>query len=348
KPPSRVGEIVGLLSKYVGNETIISDNKDFDEDDVSGVPRRTEHSESARQERIKWLKERTGVELKYVLGKTISSEILKGNIEHYIGMSQIPIGIAGPMKVNGENANGLFYVPLATTEGALVASVNRGMHIITKAGGANTKVLSEQLTKAPMFIFENGESAIRFVQWVEKNFDNLKGVTESTTKHGKLIGIDKFLIGRRVIIKLCYSCGDALGANMITIATQKICEFIKKNYPIENYLLQSNLEGEKKVSYLNFFSGRGKRVYADVIIKRDIVEKYLHTSVEEMVYLAHSSLYGSLISGMIGANAHIANILTAIFISTGQDVAHVHDASIGVTTIDKDKNGDLYISVNLP
>ena len=135
---------------------------------------------------------------------------------------------------------------------------------------------------------------------------------------------------------------------MITIATQKICEFIKKNYPIENYLLQSNLEGEKKVSYLNFFSGRGKRVYADVIIKRDIVEKYLHTSVEEMVYLAHSSLYGSLISGMIGANAHIANILTAIFISTGQDVAHVHDASIGVTTIDKDKNGDLYISVNLP
>jgi len=312
------------------------------------VPRRTEHSESAAKARQEWLNKKTKAQLSYLLGKKIDEQSLKGNIEHYIGMSQIPTGIAGPIKVNGEHAKGLFYVPLATTEGALVASTNRGMHIITKSGGANAKVISEQLTKAPVFLFNNGNSAIEFGGWVDSNFEKIKSAAESTTRHGKLIRIEQLLLGRRAILKLCYTCGDAMGANMITIATQKVCDFIKHNYNIEDYMLQSNLEGEKKVSYLNFFTGRGKRVYADAVIKKELVEKYLHTSVDRILSVAQNSCYGSIMSGMIGSNAHIANIITAIFIATGQDAAHAHDSSIGITTMDKTKDGDLYIAVNLP
>ncbi len=348
---STVADLVNLISKHstVADKTV---DKDYfeasDADEDSLVPKRTDYSEEAAKERLEWLHKKTNAKPSYLVGAKVSLESLKGNIEHYIGMSQIPTGIAGPLKVNGEHAKGIFYVPLATTEGALVASANRGMHIITKSGGANARVISENMTKAPIFVFKNADEALKFGKWTDNNYNKIKEAAESTTKYGKLIGIEKFLVGRRMILKMSYTCGDAMGANMITMTTQKACEFISKNYQMEDYVLQSNLEGEKKVSYMNFFTGRGKRVYADAVIKKEYVEKYLHTTVDRIISVAQNSTYGSIMSGMIGTNAHIANIITAIFIATGQDVAHVHDSSVGITTIDKTKDGDLYISVNLP
>ena len=348
---STVGDLVDLLVKHSGNKRIAERKTDSfaisDNEDVL-VPKRTEYDEKSAIERVEWLRKKLGVNLNHLAGNKIPIESLKGNIEHYVGMSQIPTGIAGPLKINGEHAKGIFYVPLATTEGALVASANRGMYVITKSGGANARVISEQMTKAPIFTFKNGEEALKFGKWVESNYTKIKESAESTTKFGKLLNIEKFLIGRRLILKMCYSCGDAMGANMITMATQKACEFIKENYPVEDCVLQSNLEGEKKVSYMNFFSGRGKRAYADAVIKKELVEKYLHTSVDRIISVAQNSNYGSMMSGMVGTNAHIANMITAIFIATGQDVAHVHDSSIGITTMDRTKENDLYISVNLP
>ncbi len=346
---STVQDLVNLVSTGFDTESTKKlDNAELNLEKDSQVPRRTDYDEASRQDRVEWLKGKLNVNVNYLLGKKVAADSLKGNIEHYIGMSQIPTGIAGPIKVNGQYAKGNFYVPLATTEGALVASVNRGMNIITKSGGANAKVLSEQLTKAPLFIFKNGEESIHFQEWVDEHIDEIRKEAESTTKFGKLIRIDKYMVGRRVILRLCYSCGDAMGANMITIATQKVCDFIKDNYKIEDYIFQSNLESEKKVSFLNFSAGRGKMAYADVVIKKEIVEKFLHTTVDRIVMVSQNISYGTLLSGMIGANAHIANPLTAIFIATGQDVAHVHDSSVGTTTIDKTKEGDLYVAVNLP
>lgn len=346
---STVQDIINLVSKNADEKTIESGKTtEIISEEDSLVPLRTDYSEEASKERIKWLANKTKFHLSYLLGRKFPVELLKGNIEHYIGMSQIPTGIAGPLRINGEYAKGIFYVPLATTEGALVASANRGMNIITKSGGANAKVISEQMTKAPVFAFKNAEQAIQFEKWIDKNFEKLKSIAESTTKYGRLTRIDKFLLGRKIILRLCYSCGDAMGANMITMATQRVCNYIKDNYKIMDYNFQSNLEGEKKVSFMNFLDGRGRRAYADAIIKKNLVEKFLHTSVDRIVEVAQNSLYGSIMGGMIGTNAHIANIVTAVFIATGQDAAHVHDSSVGITTIEKTKEGDLYIAVNLP
>ncbi len=342
-----VGDILRLANSHSGKIQSGSSEK-IDEDSLEGIPLRADYSENAMNERLKWANIKFGLELKHIKGGKTNAELLKGNIEHFIGMSQIPTGIAGPLKINGANAKGEFYVPLATTEGALVASVNRGMNILTKSSGANAKVLSEQMTKAPMFILGNAEEAIKLGKWIDINFLKIKKAAESTTRHGKLVRVEKFLLGRRLVLKLCYSCGDAMGANMITMMTQKACEFINRNNNIESYMLQCNLEGEKKISYMNFFSGRGKKVYADAVITKEIVDKYLHTTVDKIIFTAQNSNLGSMMSGMVGTNAHIANIITAIFIATGQDVAHVHDSSVGITTFDKTKEGNLYVSVNLP
>ncbi|MBS3102020.1 AMP-binding protein [Candidatus Woesearchaeota archaeon] len=344
---SKVRDLVEFVNKHLKNENTI-EKLQYPEMQDQGIPLRADFDEDAREERLRWLSGKTNLDLEHMKGKGTDAEKLKGNIEHYIGMSQIPTGIAGPIKVNGQSAKGEFYVPFATTEGALVASVNRGMNVITKSGGANTGVLAEQMTKAPIFTFKNSEDVIKFHEWVDKNHHKIKEAAESTTKHGKMVNIDKYLIGRRSILRLCFTCGDAMGANMITMATQEVCNFIKSNYEIEDYVLQSNLEGEKKVSSLNFLSGRGKKVYADITIPRNIVKNFLHTTPERIATVAKNSYYGSILSGMVGTNAHIANILTAIFIPTGQDVAHVHDSSIGITTVDLTDDGNLYFSVNLP
>ena len=343
-----VGDILRLANSHSGKIQGGNSGNSFDDRSFEGIPLRADYSENAMNERLQWMNKKFSLELKHIKGGKTNAELLKGNIEHFIGMSQIPTGIAGPLKVNGANAKGQFYVPLATTEGALVASVNRGMNILTKSNGANAKVISEQMTKAPMFILRNAEGAIRLGNWVDLNFLKIKKEAESATKHGKLARIEKFLLGRRLVLKMCYTCGDAMGANMITMMTQKACEFINSHNGIESYMLQCNLEGEKKVSYMNFFSGRGKQVYADAAIPKELVEKYLHTTVDKIMFTAQNSNLGSMMSGMVGTNAHIANIITAVFIATGQDVAHVHDSSVGITTFDKTNEGDLYVSVNLP
>lgn len=343
-----VGDVLGLAGSNPHKIKAGDSGDSFDGSSVEGIPLRADYSENAMNERLEWMEKKFSLEFKHIKGGKTGAELLKGNIEHFIGMSQLPTGIAGPLKVNGDHAKGEFYVPLATTEGALVASASRGMNILTKSNGANAKVLSEQMTKAPMFILGNAEEAVNLGKWIDANFIKIKKAAESATKHGKLTGIQQFLLGRRLVLKMCYTCGDAMGANMITMMTQKSCEFISNNNKIEVYMLQCNLEGEKKVSYMNFFSGRGKKVYADAVIPKELVEKYLHTTVDKIIFTAQNSNLGSMMSGMVGSNAHIANIITAIFIATGQDVAHAHDSSVGITTFDRTGEGDLYISVNLP
>ena len=353
---STVKDIISLVKKFSPENLmqvskISSADFDFNENNLNSesIPRRTEFDEDSRKERVEWLRKISGNELTYVVGKQFQTERLKGNIEHYIGMSQIPTGIAGPLKVNGEYAKGIFFVPLATTEGALVASVTRGMNVITKSGGASVHIISEQMTKAPMFIFRNIPDAVKFMKWVDNSDDKLKRIAHTASRFGRLVKIEKFLLGKRVILKLCYTTGDAMGANMITMCTQKVYEFILQNYSgIEDSLFQCNVEGEKKVSYMNFFTGRGKNVTAEVTIPKNIVEKFLHTTVDKVVMVAHNSYLGAMYSGMIGVNAHIANILTAVFIACGQDPAHVHDSSVGITVIERTKDGDLYVSVNIP
>lgn len=315
------------------------------------IPERLDFSLHGQTSRLEWLKERTGVSLEHLPKSSLDPSLLKGNIEHFIGMAQVPVGIAGPLLIEGEHAQGSFYIPLATTEGALVASVTRGMMAITRSGGARAKVLDDQVMRAPVFIFERGRQVEEFSAWLEANFDRIKAAAETTTRSGRLKAIECLPNGRRLTVRFLYTSGDASGQNMVTMATHAACTWILKENPVSgltDHFLENNLSGDKKLSMVNILSARGKKVYADAVIKKNVLKHFLHTTPERMVAFWREGALGSIQAGIPGTNAHYANILAAIFIATGQDVACTHEASTGLTVCDLTPSGDLYISITLP
>ncbi len=278
-------------------------------------------------------------------------EIVGRNIENPIGAVQVPVGIIGPLKINGEYAEGEFYVPLATTEGALVASVSRGAKAITLSGGAKARILYDGMTRAPLLWTSSVEEALRLVEWVKQNFNEIKAVAESTTRHGKLVDIKPYITGNNVWLRFIYTTGDAMGMNMATIATDKACNYIEENFPgtVKCLALSGNMCVDKKPAIINMLEGRGKIVVAEAVIPRRITLKVLKAEPELIHDInTRKNLLGSARAGAIAYNAHFANIIAAIFIATGQDVAQVVESSMGYTWTEITSNGDLYISVTLP
>ncbi len=278
------------------------------------------------------------------------SHVYEKNIEHFIGTVKVPVGLAGPLRVNGLFANDDYLVPLATTEAALVASYNRGAQLLTASGGASAMLLNEGVTRTPAFAFYGLTEAGQFVAWAVTQYDTFKQLAEATTSHGKLSDINISIEGNHVYLVFEFLTGDASGQNMVTIATNAIFEFIMDNSPItpENAYLDGNLSGDKKASSQSLRSVRGKKVTAEVHIPADLVKKYLHTTPEKMMQFTQMSTVGATLSGTIGINAHYANALAALYIACGQDAACVAESAIGMTRIEVDRNGDLYASVTLP
>ena len=285
-------------------------------------------------ERRKWLAEKTGVKFAHIDKYSLKPLDLKGNVENFIGVAQVPIGVMGPLKINGEFAKGTFYVPLATTEGALVETFQRGAIAITKAGGANTVILKDDTYLDPVFILKNMKAVKSFIVWVTANFDLLKTKVKETTKHGVLTKITPYAIGRRVVLKFSYFTHDAMGANMINIATDQLCEFIASQTTIEKYLLRSNMSSVKKAAAVNLLTNYGKEVLVEAILPRKIVTRYLNSTPESISGAWHSWALGSIHAGMLGINAQFANGLAALFIACGQDVAHIVNASVGINMLD--------------
>ncbi len=286
------------------------------------------------------------------IGSTIIDfvEVVGRNIENPIGAVQVPLGIAGPLKIDGEYAKGEYYIPLATTEGALVASVNRGCKAVTLSGGVKTRILFDGMTRAPVFWTPGIVESIKLVSWIKEHFNEIKKIAESTTKHGRLVDLDTYYVGNIVWIKLVYSTGDAMGMNMVTIATDRVCDFIEKEYPGETQCisLSGNMCADKKPSAVNILRGRGKSVVAEAIVKKSIVEEVLKTTPEAINRVnIVKNLLGSARALSMSYNAHYANIIAAIFIATGQDLAQIVESSLGYTWTEV-RNGDLYISVTLP
>jgi len=286
------------------------------------------------------------------IGSTILdySEIKNRNAENVIGGIQIPVGIVGPLKVNGDYAKGNFYVPLATTEGALIASVNRGCKAITKAGGAKVKIIFDGMARAPVFKLPNIDSVVNFLQWINKNLDKIKEVAESTTSHGKLKEIQPFVLGNNVWLRFVFETGDAMGMNMATIASEAICNFIESEFTEAKCIAVSgNMCSDKKQSMVNSIFGRGKTVIAETLIPSTILKEVLHTTAEPIHEVnLRKNLLGSARAGNVYQfNAHFANIIAAIFLATGQDMAQVVESSSGYTWTEV-RGEDLYISVTLP
>lgn len=276
-------------------------------------------------------------------------EALQKNIENPIGTVQIPVGLAGPLKINGEHADGKFYVPLATSEGALVASVNRGCSAITDAGGANVRIADDKMTRAPVIKTKSVTEALQIKKWIINHFKELKKAAEVTTRHGKLLKIDPVVVvGRYLYPRFVYKTGDSMGMNMVTIATENALNLLTHKTGAHVVALSGNLCVDKKPSNLNLVEGRGKTLVAEALIPKKIVENKLKTTTEAIVEVNTSkNLIGSAISGSMGFNAQYANMIGAIFLATGQDEAHVVEGSLGITTAE-DIKGDLYFSVTLP
>ena len=293
----------------------------------------------------------TGVKLYHIGQYSIDfNEVVGYNCENTIGVVQVPVGIAGPLLINGQYARGYYYVPLATTEGALVASVNRGCKIVTENGGVRTVVLRDYMSRAPVFKFRSIDEAREFLEWVDQHYEEIKRVAESTSRHAKLIGIEKYVVGNNVWLRFRFTTGDAMGMNMVTIAVSKAVEYIIEKFPKAKLVsISGNLCVDKKPCALNLILGRGKTVIAEAVISRSYLKEKLGITPEDIVdVVLRKDLLGSAQAGAYGYNAHFANIIAAIFIATGQDVAQVVESSMGFTWAEVTENGDLYFSVTLP
>jgi len=301
--------------------------------------------------RRRFIEEVSNSKIEHLSNYSIDMEAAsKKNIEQPIGAIQIPVGIAGPLKVNGDYAKGEFYVPLATTEGALLASVNRGCSVIAEAGGVTTKIIDDKMTRAPVIKAKSVSEALEIKAWIERNFKELKKAAEVTTRHGKLIKIDPILVvGRYIYPRFVFTTGDSMGMNMVTIATEAALSLLTHKTGAHIVALSGNVCVDKKPSSLNLVEGRGKSFVAEIVIPKEIVEKKLKATAGAIVEVNTSkNLIGSAISGSMGFNAQYANMIGAMFLATGQDEAHIVEGSIGITTASEEENGDLYFSVTLP
>jgi hydroxymethylglutaryl-CoA reductase (NADPH) len=274
--------------------------------------------------------------------------VVRRNCENMIGTVQVPVGIAGPVLVDGEYANGSYYLPLATTEGALVASVNRGCSAITQAGGAQVRILHDGMTRAPVFATDNVVHARQVADWVAIHHDELRAAAESTTSHGRLTGVTTYIAGTSVFVRIEFDTKDAMGMNMVTIASAKVAELIAQGTGARLIALSGNMCTDKKPAAINGIMGRGRSVVAGIALSHESISQILKTDAKSLIEVNYrKNLVGSARAGSMGFNAHAANIVAAMFIACGQDAAHAIDGSTCITTVDLTESG-VYVSVTLP
>lgn len=315
------------------------------------IPRNkdNDYTREAAEARREFAKEQTSAELKHVGKYSFEPSVLPGNIENFIGAAQVPIGLAGPLLVNGEYAKGEFFVPLATTEGTLVASYNRGMKLLRESGGVTTTVVDDAMQRAPVFVFRSAREAQKFSVWVKENFAEIKAKAETTTSVGKLHGIQQFPASRFLYLRFNYTTGDAAGQNMVGKATRTACDWIVSVYPdIERYQLEGSFATDKKTSWVNTLNTRGKKVIAEATIPAEKLLKIMHVPVEKIFEARLTSQLGGYLAGVNNNGAHSANGITAMFIACGQDVANVAESSAAAVYAEVTKSGDYYFSITIP
>lgn len=305
-------------------------------------------SYQSAEERRKALENELKLDLQSVATAQVDPED-SAHCENMIGAVSIPMGVAGPLKLQGEHANGEFYVPLATTEGALVASISRGAKAITESGGATVLAYEIGTTRGPVFYTGSIKKSKELFTWINSNEEKLRSATESTSNHLKYKKVNVKSIGAYVFMRFYFKTDEAMGMNMATIATQKITEMIEQETGIACLTVAGNYDIDKKPAWLNIINCRGKEAWSEAVIPAETVQSVLKTTSQKIfdVWLAKCML-GSAMSGSMGFNCHFANVVAALFLATGQDAAHVVEGSAGITTTKVLDNGDLYISVFLP
>lgn len=304
------------------------------------------------QKRLEYIQQYTGINAEYLQGmhNEAGAEHYKGNIENFIGLTKIPTGIAGPLYINGTVAKGDYWVPLATTEGALVASYNRGAKATRLSGGITSVCTTEGLQRTPVWKFASLVQVGQFIHWLLQQMDTLKAIVKDNSRFAVLEELKLNMEGNHVLTLFEYTCGEAAGQNMVTICTEAICQYIDEHSPVkpECWYVESNYSGDKKATAVSFASVRGKKVTTEAIIYKDIVTDILKTTPIAIADYWQASIVSAVQSGSIGMQGHVANGLCALFLACGQDVACVSEAYVGITRMEVTSGGDLYVSITLP
>lgn len=319
---------------------------------MSRIPRdkSNDYTREAAARRREFIEQATSSTLEHVGGYSFDPAILPGNIENFTGVAQMPLGFAGPMLVNGEYAQGEFYVPMATTEGTLVASYSRGMRLTSEAGGITTTVVDDAMQRSPVFVFDDARGARDFGLWITEQFGAIKAAAETTTRSGRLRNIEQYSASKMLYLRFNFTTGDAAGQNMCGKATYAACRWIVENYPraIPRYYLSGNMDTDKKHSQLNTLHSRGKRVIAEATIPRALLQARMRTTPEAMYAARMASQLGGLMAGAVHNGVHPANGIASVFIATGQDEANVAESHASLVYAEITPAGDYYYSVTLP
>jgi len=302
--------------------------------------------------RQRFVEETTGVKLEHLTGYSFDPAVVRGNIENFTGVAQVPIGFAGPIRIDGEHAKGDFLIPLATTEGTLVASYSRGIKVLNLAGGVKCTVSSDAMQRAPVFIFESAREARDFARFIDDHLDGIRQAAEATSHVAKLLYVDTYLSNKFAYLRFNFSTGDAAGQNMVGRATFAACEWILAHASnaanIKGFYLEANLATDKKHSHVNIMHTRGKRVTAEATIARDLLVEHLRVTPEALHYHSQLGTIGAILAGASNNGAHSPNGITAMFIATGQDVANVAESSAGILYCEVTPKGDFYLSLTIP
>ncbi len=299
--------------------------------------------------RREYIEEEMGSDLSPLASYSIPIDrVVSRNCENMIGCVQVPVGVAGPVPVKGEYADRTIWLPLATTEGALVASVNRGCSAITKAGGTEVRILRDGMTRAPVFAARSVAHAHEVAAFAEDHLMEIQEIAESTTSHGELIGLVPYIVGTSVFLRFEFDTKDAMGMNMVTIASQKAADYIAEETGARLVALSGNMCTDKKPAAINLIEGRGKTVAAGVFLSDALCKEVFKCDAASLVEVnMRKNLVGSARAGALGFNAHAANVIAALYIACGQDPAHVVEGSSCITTADP-MDGGVYVAVTLP
>jgi hydroxymethylglutaryl-CoA reductase (NADPH) len=320
---------------------------------TDAIPGRGQYTEDARLQRLDWLRARTGSALP-ALGETgLDARALSGNVENFAGSVEVPVGLAGPLLFTGDAARGSVVAPLATTEGALIASASRGARALTAAGGVTTKVLSQRMSRAPAFEFADIAAASRFTTWLYEHRADLDEQVRRVSRYARLVGVEPYQIGRHLHVRFVFETADAAGQNMTTAATWQICRWLTGRLAgddrlrPERVLLEGNLSSDKKVSVASLFAGRGTRVTAECVLPAAVVASVLKATPAAIVHAHVASTLGAQQAGMVGSGINAANIVAALFTATGQDIASVHESGVSLLSFELD-GADLVATILLP
>ncbi len=347
---SRLWEISYLLRAQKSRDG----GPDYDERTLPKVPARGLYNEEARQARLSFVREQIGADLTEVAHTRLDPRKLVSNIEGFIGSVEVPVGLAGPLHIKGVHAGGLYYAPMATSEGALVASATRGATALSRSGGVTARVLGQRMMRVPMFGFDCMSSALFFAEWVRDHFHELSREVGKYSNHAHLVEVQAQVMGRNVHVHFVYETGDAAGQNMTTTCTWQACQWILSELKrfngvrVESFLIEANLSNDKKVTYQTYLKGRGVRVMAEVVLREDICRKVLKVSPAQLVKAYQNFVAGSIAAGMVGFNINVANVVAAMFTALGQDIACVHESALAHLNMELTDGGDVYCTMTMP